>query len=247
MLQITEHELTPPARNHLRLRILAASISCPDVTVRNGNALYSGTPLGKKPPFVPGYSLIGEVDAVGDGVRGFSIGDRGGALTVTGGYSEHLYWRADRLIPVPEDLDPTNTVPVFLNYIVAWQTMHRKAAARHGESALIIGASGGIGTVLLQLARLSSLRMYSVASWRKHSVVEAHGVVPIDYHNEDFAEVISRSEPGDINIIFDGMRQPDTSKRCLPLLAKGGRIVSFGEPSSFSDLWRILRTQSHYS
>jgi NADPH2:quinone reductase len=64
--------------------VLAAAVSRPDITVRRGESLYSGTPLGKKIPFVPGYSIIGDVEAVGEGVSEVSPGDRVGALTVTG-------------------------------------------------------------------------------------------------------------------------------------------------------------------
>jgi len=77
----------------------------PDLTVRAGEALYSGTPLGQKVPFVPGYSAVGVADAVGDKVSRVKVGDRVAALTVVASYKEYLYWRSDRLIPVPEASD----------------------------------------------------------------------------------------------------------------------------------------------
>jgi NADPH:quinone reductase-like Zn-dependent oxidoreductase len=101
VLQIVENDLRPPAAREARIRVLAAAVCRPDITVRTGQALYSGTPLGKKPPFVPGYAVIGDVDAVGEEVTQVAAGDRVGVLTVVGGYTEVLYWRADRLIPVP--------------------------------------------------------------------------------------------------------------------------------------------------
>jgi NADPH:quinone reductase-like Zn-dependent oxidoreductase len=136
--------------------VLASPVCQPDITVRSGKALYSGTPLGHKPPFGPGYSVIGDVDAVGDGVAEVSIGERVGALTVIGGYSEYLYWKSDRLIPVPASLNPAEAVVLILNYIVAYQVLHRSARVKPGEKALIIGASGCSGTALLQLGRLVS-------------------------------------------------------------------------------------------
>jgi NADPH:quinone reductase-like Zn-dependent oxidoreductase len=120
--------------------------------------------LGQKPPFVPGYAVIGDVDATGEGVTEAAVGDRVGVLTVIGGYSEYLYWRSDRLIPLPMRLDPAEAVTLLLNYLVAYQTLHRSAKVKTVDKVLIIGASGGIGTALLQLGRLANLKMYGLAS-----------------------------------------------------------------------------------
>jgi len=155
VLQVVERDLRPPAKGEVRIRVLAATVSRPDVSARRSEALYSGTFLGQKLPFTPGYAVIGDVEAVGENVRNVAVGARVGVLTVIGGYTEVLYWRADRLIPVPAALDPVEAAPLILNYIVAYQTMHRVAKVRAGETALIIGASGGIGTALLQLGALA--------------------------------------------------------------------------------------------
>jgi len=170
-LQVVENDLRPPSTGEARIKVLAAAVSRPDLTVRTGEALYSGTPLGHKPPFVPGYSVIGVVDAVGEGVREVAVGDRVGALTVVGGYTEVLYWRSDRLIPVPATLDPAQAVPLILNYIVAYQVLHRSARVEAGDKVLVIGASGGIGTALLQLGQLAGLKMYGLASLGKHPIL----------------------------------------------------------------------------
>jgi NADPH:quinone reductase-like Zn-dependent oxidoreductase len=87
VLEVFENELRPPRKGEARIRVLAASVSRPDVTVRRGEALYSDTFLGQKLPFTPGYSVIGEVDTMGEGVTQVQPGDRVGALTVTGGYT----------------------------------------------------------------------------------------------------------------------------------------------------------------
>jgi NADPH:quinone reductase-like Zn-dependent oxidoreductase len=239
-LKIVEADLREPAAGEVRLRVLAASVSRPDVTVRQGKALYSGTILGQKLPLTPGYSVIGEVDAVGEKVRGVTVGQHVGVLTVVGGYTEYLYWRADRLIPAPADADPAAAVTLILNYIVAYQTIHRVVKAKPGEKALIIGASGGIGTALLQLGRLAGLNMYAVASKSKHNLLAKYGAVPIDYHTQDFAEVIRQAEPAGIDVVLDGMMRLDMTQRALALLRRGGRMVSFGEPASRPDLGRIL-------
>jgi NADPH:quinone reductase-like Zn-dependent oxidoreductase len=95
-LQLVERHLRAPAQDEARIRVLAATASRPDVSVRRGEALYSGAFLGQKLPFTPGYAVIGEVEAVGEHVRHVAVGARVGVLTVVGGYTEMLYWRADR-------------------------------------------------------------------------------------------------------------------------------------------------------
>ncbi len=242
VLQVIENELRPPSAGEVRIRVLAAAVSRPDVTVRRGEALYSGTPLGKKPPFVPGYAVIGDVEAVGEGVTEAAVGDRVGILTVAGGYTEYLYWKSDRLIPVPTTLDPAEAVTLILNYIVAYQSLHRAAKVKAGEKVLILGASGGIGTALLQLGKLAGLKMYGLASKSKHHILTEYGATPIDYRTQDFVEVIRQAEPDGIDVVVDGMMRVDYIRRGLSLLRYGGRMVSFGEPAGFFDLFRIMGT-----
>ena len=222
VLQITEHDLHEPAPGQVRIKVLAASVSGPDVAHRTGDTLYSGTPMGKnKPPFVPGYSVIGDVDAIGEGVTEVAVGDRVGVLTIIGGYTEILYWRSDRLIPVPTTLDPPEAVTLILNYIVAYQTMHRSAKVQPGDIALIVGASGGIGTALLQLGVLTNLKMYGLASKSKHAILSDYGATPIDYHTQNFVEVIHQAEPEGIDVVFDGMTRLEYVHGGLALLRRG--------------------------
>jgi NADPH:quinone reductase-like Zn-dependent oxidoreductase len=242
VLQVTEHDLRPPTADEVRIKVLTAPVCRPDVTVRSGDALWSGTPLSQKLPLVPGYAVIGDVDAVGEDVTEAQVGDRVGVLTVVGGYSEYLYWRSDRLIPVPPAVDPVNAAPIILNYIVAYQTMHRAAQVEPGERVLIIGASGGIGTALLQLGQLADLKMYGLASPAKHDVLLRYGATPIDYRTQDFVEVIQAAEPDGIDAVFDGMMTPDYVRRGLSLLRRGGTVVGYGEPTSIGTLLRILGT-----
>lgn len=212
----------------------------PDITARTGDALYSGTPLGRKPPFVPGYAVVGTVDAVGDGVSAVAVGDRVGALTVVGGYSEVIYWRADRLFPVPAGLDPAEAVTLILNYVVAYQALHRSAKVRPGEKVLLIGASGGIGTALLQLGQLAGLKMYGLASPAKHAILADYGAIPVDYHRPDFAEMIRQAEPSGLDAVISGVMNVDYVRAGLSLLRNRGRLVAFGEPDGFGTLFRIL-------
>lgn len=240
VLQVVENDLRPPSAKEARIKALAAAVCRPDISARSGNALYNGTPLGQKTPFVPGYAIIGDVEAIGKDVVEVAVGDRVGALTVTGGYTEVLYWRSDRLIPVPGGLDPGEAVTLILNYLVAYQTIHRSVKAQTGEIALVIGASGGIGTALLQLGNVAGLKLYGIVSGGKLNTVEAMGAIPIDYGSENFVEVMREAEPDGIDLVFDGMTQLDYVQGGLSLLRDGGRQVSYGEPAGFGALGRVL-------
>jgi NADPH:quinone reductase-like Zn-dependent oxidoreductase len=240
-LQIVENELRQPAAGEVRVRILATSVCLPDVQAR-----YGQTPIAPKVPFVPGYAIIGEVEAMGPrehspgrGGASANVGDRVGALTISGGYAEYVYLSEEVLIPVPEALDPAEAVTLILNYIVAYQTLHRSAKVEAGDKVLIIGASGGVGTALLDLGRLADLTMYGIASRSKHGVLNEFGATSIDYHTEDFVPVIRQAEPEGLDAVFDGMVWGYLDQG-FSLLRRGGTWVQYGNPLSFSGLLRLL-------
>ena len=241
VLQVVENELRPPAPGEARVKIIAAPVCAPDVTIR-----YGKTPFPPRPPFVPGYSIIGEVDALGssrpssgDSAASPAVGERVGALTVLGGYAEYIYLRQKDLIPVPAELDPAETSTLVLNYLVAYQTLHRTARVKAGDKALIVGASGGIGTAYLQLGRLAGLKMYGIASQSKHAILTRYGATPIDYHTQDFVQVIRRAEPEGLDVVFDGMGEAYLQGG-FALLRRGGRWVGYANPGSYAATFRLL-------
>jgi NADPH:quinone reductase-like Zn-dependent oxidoreductase len=234
VLQVVEKALRPPKEGEVRVRTLAAAVSLPDVEAR-----YGRSPFPPKPPFTPGYAIVGRVEAVGAGVAQAQTGDCVAALTVYGGYSEVVYWPEKKLIPVPGALDPVKVVPLILNYIVAYQTLHRSAKVKAGDKILIIGASGGIGTAFLQLGLVTGLKIYGLASAGKHPILQQYGATPIDYRAQDFVPVIRQVEPDGLDAVFDGMGG-DYLRRGFPLLRRGGIWVSYANPRSFSELLHLL-------
>ncbi|MEW5868564.1 MAG: medium chain dehydrogenase/reductase family protein [Chloroflexota bacterium] len=234
MLQIVENELRSPAAGEVRIKTLAAAVSLPDVESR-----YARSPFPPKVPYTPGYAIVGEVDALGEGVRQAGLGKRVAALTVYGGYAEYVYWSEKKLIPVPAGLDPAQVVPLILNYIVAYQTLHRSAQVKAGDKVLVIGASGGIGTAYLQLGKVAGLKMYGIASKSKHTILGEYGAVPIDYHSQDFVQVIRQLEPGGLEAVFDGIGG-EYLRRGFPLLKRGGIWVGYANPLSLSATFRLL-------
>ena len=98
---------------------------------------------------------------------------------------------------------------------------------------LIIGASGIVGTAFLQLGRLANLKVYGLASRGKHSALSALGAIPIDYHTEDFVDVIRHAEPAGLDFVFNGMGE-DYLARGVAVLRRGGTLVHYGAPESFA-------------
>jgi NADPH:quinone reductase-like Zn-dependent oxidoreductase len=234
VLQVIENDLRAPSPSEARIRILATPVCGPDISAR-----YGDTPFAPRIPYVPGYAIIGTVDAIGEGVANVAVGDRVAALTVQGGYAEYIFLAERHLVSVPATLDPAEAATLILNYVVAYQTLHRKAKVKAGDTVLIIGASGGVGTALLQLGRLADLTMYGIASQSKHGVLTDLGAIPIDYHTQDFVKVIRKAEPDGLNAVFDGMGG-DYLKRGFSLLRRGGTWVAYGNPLSLSRMLYLL-------
>ena len=109
---------------------------------------------------VPGYEIAGVVDAIGAGVSGFEVGSRVAALTVYGGFAELLVRDAGHFVPIPDSVSDRDAAAVILNYVTAWQMIYRVAQIRPGQTALVTGAAGGVGTAALQLLRLAGVRTH---------------------------------------------------------------------------------------
>lgn len=234
VLQVIENDLRPPHPNEVRIKVLAAPVSLPDVEARYGHS-----PFKLKTPFVPGYAVIGDMDAIGKAASKSVIGERVAALTGYGGYSEYIYLEESDLIPAPGSIDPIAAAPLILNYIVAYQALHRSAKVQEGDKMLIIGASGGIGTAFLQLGKIVGLKMYGLASKSKHQVLIDYGAVPIDYHTQDYVKLIQDAEPGGIDAVFDGIGGPYIQES-FSLLRNSGIYVGYCNPKTVSGLIRYL-------
>src|SRR5207247_252432 len=122
-------------------------------------------------PFRPGWDLVGVVDRLGAGISGIEPGQMVAALPISGAYTEFVYLPKRELVPVPSGLDAAEAVSLVLNYVTAYQMLHRSAKVRPGQRALIHGAAGGVGSALLQLGRLAGLEMYGTCSSRGASAV----------------------------------------------------------------------------
>jgi NADPH2:quinone reductase len=218
-LQVLEEECPEPKCGEVRVRVLAAGVSLPDIMAREG--VHPETP---RVPYTPGWDLVGVVDRLGDGVSGIEPGQRVAALPIHGAYAEFVCLPHRELVPVPAGLDVAEAVSVILNGITAYQMLYRSAKVKPGQRVLIHGAAGGVGSTLLQLGRLAGLEMYGTCSSRSASAVSELGGIPIDYQHQDFVQEIRRLTGEGVDAIFDSIGGAHIW-RSRKALRPGGRVV----------------------
>jgi NADPH2:quinone reductase len=223
---VIQEECPEPKSGEVRVKVLAAGVALPDIMAREG--VHPETP---PVPFTPGWDLVGVVDQLGAGVSGFEPGQIVAAMPIKGAYAQFVCLPQGEVVPVPSGLDPAEAVSLILNYITAYQMMHRSANVKSGQRALIHGASGGVGTALLQLGRLAGLQMFGTCSARGASAVSELGAVPIDYKQQDFVTEIQRLTTDGVDVVFDpiGGAHLWHSREAL---RRGGRVVGYGNTTS---------------
>jgi NADPH2:quinone reductase len=229
-LQVVEEDCPEPKRGEVRVKVLAAGVSLPDIMAREG--IHPETP---RVPFTPGWDLVGVVDRLGPGVSpskpgsqpGIALGQMVAALPIHGAYAEFVCLPQRELVPVPAGLDAAEAVSLILNYITAYQMLHRSARVRSGQRILVHGAAGGVGSALLQLGRLAGLEMYGTCSSQSASAVSELGGVPIDYKQQDFVQEIHRLTGEGVDVVFDGIGGSHVW-RSRQALRPGGKAVVYG-------------------
>jgi NADPH:quinone reductase-like Zn-dependent oxidoreductase len=221
-LQVVELPIEDPGPGQLRVRVRAAGVGSTDLIVVRGAYLFA-----PKIPFVPGYEVAGAIDAIGPGVEGFRVGQRVAALTVYGGFGELLVRAAADFLPIPDGVSDREAAAVILNYVTAYQAIHRVGEAKAGQTALVTGAAGGVGTAALQLLRLAGLKTYGAASAGKHATVRALGAIPIDYKAGRLDRLVRAREPNGVDLVLDGIGGPLVGP-CIGALRRGGHLVAYG-------------------
>jgi NADPH:quinone reductase-like Zn-dependent oxidoreductase len=217
-----EEDVPTPKAGEVRVKVLAAGVSLPDVLAREG--VHPETP---RVPYTPGWDLVGTVDQLGEGVTGFELGQSVAAMPIHGCYAQYVCVPERKLVAVPAGLDPAEAVAVVLNYVTAYQMLHRSVKARAGQRMLIHGASGGVGSAMLQLAKLAGVEMYGTCSEQAAAAVRELGGIPIDYKKTDFVKEIHRLTGDGVDAVFDGIGG-DHLWRSRDALREGGRVVTYG-------------------
>ncbi|ADJ46189.1 NADPH:quinone reductase and related Zn-dependent oxidoreductase [Amycolatopsis mediterranei S699] len=221
-LRVEHRELPPLGAGEALIRVEASGISFAEQQMRRGK-YYDQPPF----PFAPGYDVVGTVLEAEDPAL---IGRRVAALTKIGGWSSHLVLSAADLVPVPDALDAAEAETFVVNGITAYQMLHRWAKVKAGGTILVHGASGGVGTTLVQLARAAGIKVIGTASARNLDVVTALGATAVDYRGDVPARVRALA-PGGVDAVFDHVGGPGIVDS-FRLLAPGGALIAYGSAST---------------
>ncbi|WP_433274617.1 medium chain dehydrogenase/reductase family protein [Actinosynnema sp. CS-041913] len=225
-LRLRRRDLPSPAAGQAVVRVEASGVSFAEQQMRR--AKYYDQPAF---PFVPGYDLVGTVTEVGPGVDRALVGSRFAALTKTGGWADHVVLDAADLVPVPSGVDPAEAESFVVNGITAWRMLHRIAKVTAGQTVLVHGANGGVGSTLVQLARLAGATVIGTASPRHHDAVRALGATPVDYRKPGLAARVRSLAPSGVDAVFDHVGGPGIVGS-YRLLAPRGTLVAYGTAST---------------
>ena len=229
-----------PAAGEVRIAVAAAGVNRADVMQRMGH--YPPPPGA---PAYPGLEVSGTVDALGDGVTGWAVGDEVCALLAGGGYAEQVCVAAGQLLPVPRGVGLVDAAALPEVTSTVWSNVFLTANLQPGETLLVHGGSSGIGTMAIQLAREVGAQVAVTAgSADKLAVCRELGAeVLVNYREEDFVEVVRAATDGrGADVILDNMGAKYLSRN-VDLLATNGRLVVIGLQGGTTaelDLGRML-------
>ena len=220
-LQVATTPVPTPGPGQLLVAVEATGISYAEQAMRKGR--YFGQPDF---PFTPGYDLVGRVLAVGPRADAGLLGRRVASMTKTGAWAGHVAVEARDSVVVPDGVRPEDAETVVVNGVTAWQMLHRAAKVAPGATVLVYGANGGVGGILVLLARHHGVRVIGAASPRHHEALRHAGVEPVDHADPDLAARVRELAPGGVDAVFDNIGGA-TSRTAWSLLAPGGTLVSY--------------------
>lgn len=230
VLQTIELEQPVPGPGQLLIKVAAAGVNRADVVQRMG---FYPPPPGA--PDTPGLEVAGEVEAIGEGVSQWSVGDRVCALLGGGGYAEYALANAAECLPVPANVTMDEAAGLTETILTVWSNVIQRARLQPGERFLVHGGSSGIGTTAIQLAKLYGCSVYTtVGNAEKANFCEQLGAdLVVNYREQDFVEVLTEHAGGQgVDVILD-MVGGDYVQRNMELAAREGRIVNIAYQQGF--------------
>jgi synaptic vesicle membrane protein VAT-1 len=227
VLQVRAAPDPTPGPGEVRIRVHAAGVNFADLMARRGT--YLDAP---KRPFVPGYEVAGEIDAVGEGVHASRSGERVAALTRFGGYSEVVCVASAAASPMPAGMSFAEAASIPVNWLTAWHMLVELCNVHEGHTVLVHSAGGGVGVAAVQIARNARARVLGTASSGKHARLRSLGLSDaIDYRTQDFEAEVKRLTSGrGVDIALDPIGGSSVRKS-FRSLAPAGRLVLYGASS----------------
>ncbi len=226
VLDYVDVERPEPKADEVLVKVHAAAVNPIDWKTRDG----AGERLGLKLPITLGIDIAGTVEEVGVGIENFKQGDAVYGMTVSGlsgGYAEYTLAGVDTIAPKPESIDFEEAAAIPIGALTAWQAMFDLANLSSGQRILITGASGGVGSMAVQLAKAKGAYVIGTASGRNEQFVRDLGADEfVDYTRQPFEEVVK-----DVDVVFDTVGG-DTLERAFQTLKKGGFLVTSAQTPS---------------
>lgn len=214
-------EVTP---GHVLVDVKAAALNFPDLLLI-ANEYQVSIPV----PFTPGNEFAGRVSAIGEGVEGLAVGDPVYGSAMQGGMAEHVLVPASALFPIPEGLSMIEAAAFRVTYMTAYHGLVTAGAVQPGEWVVVLGAAGGVGTAMVDVATRLGARVLAVASSQDRlAVAKALGAeAGIDYSTENLKERIKEITGEGADLVIDpvGDRFAEPALRAIRW---GGRFVSIG-------------------
>lgn len=238
-LLVRERDLAPLGPSEVLIAMEATGVSYAEVAMLRGR--YPGQPAF---PFVPGYDVVGRVVGVGSAVDRALQGKRVATLTETGAWAEHVVRPEHQLVVVAEDLNPAEVDTLVLNGMTAYKMLHRVAKVRAGQTVVVLGAGGGVGTMLVQLARLAGVNVIGTCKPAQRDAVEALGARAIDYTRGHVLEEVHAIAPEGVDAVFDHVGG-ESLRSSFVMLRPGGFLACYGNASAMrktrSPWWEFLQ------
>jgi NADPH:quinone reductase-like Zn-dependent oxidoreductase len=226
VLNYVDVERPEPKENEVLVKVHAAAVNPADWKIRDG----MGEQFGFKLPLILGGDIAGTVEEVGNGVEQFKQGDAVYGITLSnlsGGYAEYAVAKVDAIALKPDDLSFEAAAAIPIGALTAWQAIFDLAHLSSGQRILITGASGGVGSMAVQLAKAKGAFVIGTASGKNESFVRDLGVDEfVDYTKQRFEEAVK-----DVDVVFDTVGG-DTLERAFQTLKKGGFLVASAETPS---------------
>jgi NADPH:quinone reductase-like Zn-dependent oxidoreductase len=224
VLEVQERPDPPVGPGQVRIAVKASGINFADLLARSG-----AYPDAPPTPCVVGYEVAGEIEAVGDGVEGFTVGDRVMAGTRFGGHAELVTVPTEQTIRLPKRFSFEQGAAFPVNYATAYAGLVIMGGLKPSERVLIHTAAGGVGISATQIAKGIGAEIFGTASASKHDALREQGVDhPIDYRTQDFeAEVRRVTGDEGVDVAFDALG-PKSFRKDYRLLRDGGRLIMYG-------------------
>ena len=226
VLAIVEAETPTPTEGTLLVEIKAAGVNYADIMARSG--FYPQVP---KAPFAVGFEIAGVVKSIGQGVQGFKEGDSVAAITQGGGYATHAVLPVAAAIPLPAGFDHALAVAMLVQGITAYILLD-EAKVKEGDAVLISAASGGLGSIAVQLAKARGAKVIGLTSKSKLEAVRGLGADHVtDSDDAGWARSVQEAVGGKgVHAYLDSIG--DLATEAFPLLGQSSQWIIFGVRSS---------------